>query len=144
MRSVIAAAIIAIPASSWAGGSFESVEVRSLFTEGGSSYELVVSPVNKENDDPYLKGCGVFVVIGSYSRIHSWLHFPADVTLAGHQAALVRLREALDKRIPINFGWMGPGFEPIDPRHPCMVRSRALQIFSDHGTTAVLSYFGAV
>jgi hypothetical protein len=146
MRRAIGAAILAAALSqpALAGGSFEAVEVRSIFSEGGSSYELTVVPLDKANTDPYLKGCEIFVVIGNYSRFHSWLHFPSEVTLAGHQSALVYLRQAHEKRVPINFGWIGPGFESIDPRNRCMVRSRALQVISENGKTAVVSYFGAV
>ena len=133
---------VAISSLSWAGGSFEPVMVQSLRIVNDTEYELVV--VTDKSRDAYFAACETFTVLGTYSPFHSWLYFPSFVNVGRHKQALSRLQEAHKRGIPINFGAMGSGFEPIDPRKPCVVRSRALDVRGEPDSLAVISYYGAV
>ena len=52
-----------------AGGSYESVEIKSLRITDGTDYELVVAPLKRPDPggfvDPYMSGCAVFTVRGT-------------------------------------------------------------------------------
>jgi hypothetical protein len=141
------AVLILLAGSSWAGGSFSPVAVESLVFHSATEYELVVRPIETDLDalprDPYFGKCPLFTVRGAYSIVHSTLRFPAFVTRESHTAALAKLSGALKTRTPVNFGWIGTGFVPIDPKKPCVVRSRALHLRVDSGTTSVLSLHNA-
>lgn len=102
-----------------AGGSSERVVINQL-TANGVDYKLVVTPANDAMDDPYLRHCKRFEVRGT----HRWL-----------RGAL-----PLEENRPVEFGWIGTGFVPVDPTHPCIVSSRALRLLEDRGQTYVLSY----
>ena len=115
--------------------------------KSASDYELVVQPVSFNTEgykDPYFGSCSLFTVRGTYSRIHSALLFPEFVTRESHIAALTKLSEALRANSPVNFGWVGAGFAPIDPKNPCLVESRALHLRTAPDGTAVLSLHNAV
>ena len=57
-----------------------------------------------------------------------------------HIRALEFLRHAFETKQQVDFGWIGIGFVPIEPTNPCVVRSRALQLFQDERGSHVLSY----
>lgn len=142
--------VIAVPmltSNALAGGSFQPVIVKSLTLDSATDYELVVQPSNPAASgykDPYFGSCPLFTVRGAYSRIHSALRLPEFVTRESHVAALAKLSDALKTSSLINFGWIGTGFEPIDPKTPCVVRSRALHLRVAPDTTVVLSLHNAV
>jgi hypothetical protein len=136
-----------ICASAMAGGSYESVEIKSIRITDSTDYELVVAPLNRSEGgayvDPYMGHCPLFTVRGTYSRLHS-MRFPSFVTREAHLAALAHLSEAhLNGRV-VNLGWMGGGFVPVRADTPCLVRSRALHLLTDQGVTSVVSYHDAI
>ena len=53
----------------------------------------------------------------------------------------VFLRRAHETKQQMDLGWLGVGFVPVDPAKPCIVRSRALQLFPDGQGSHVLSYY---
>jgi len=134
-------------ASATAGGSYESVEIKSLRITDRTDYELVVAPLRRPEPgayvDPYMGGCTVFTVRGTYSRLHS-IQLPSDVTREGHLAALAHLTEAHSKGRVVNLGWVGRGFVPAQPGTPCVVRSRALHLLTERGVTSVVSFHDAI
>jgi hypothetical protein len=143
------AALLACPAVSSAGGSWASVEVSSLRLMNETDYELVVVP--EPNTDPYLGKCKTFTVLGTYTDRpaggrwwHFWSRFPESVTRKGHVAALSQIAEARASNRPLNFGWIGAGFSPVDPSNLCVVRSRALETVREGESIAVVSYHDAV
>jgi hypothetical protein len=128
-----------------AGGSFEPVHINRINIVNGVEYELVVTPLNMGRRDgyadPYMGQCAIFTVHGTYSRR---INFPAFVTRDGHLAALAYLQEAHAAKRPVNLGWVGTGFVPVDAALPCTVRSRALRLHTDQDTQAVMSYHDAI
>ena len=131
--------------SAIAGGSFEPVHINRISITNDVEYELVVTPLNMGRRDgyadPYMGQCAVFTVHGTYSR---GTKFPSFVTREGHLAALAYLRQAHAANRPVNLGWMGTGFVPVDPAIPCTVRSRALHFHVEQDNQAVLSYHDAI
>ena len=149
VRTCLATLFSFLAVSAWAGGSWEAVEVRSLRWINATDYELVVAP--EPNDDGYLGKCELFTVIGIYAErppeSHWWDirdRFGPSVTRDGHIAALALMERGRSSGQHVNFGWMGSGFEAIDKEHPCIVRSRALQIMRADGVVAIVSYFHRV
>jgi len=142
---VLAVAIALLGSVAFAGGSWESVKVESLTLLNSTDYELVVVPEQSRSEykDPYMGNCARFIVKGSYSWLHSW-RFREDVTRENHKAALAYIQQAQTTRMPILLGWMGTGFVATDPTNQCVVRSRALQLLTEQGQTAVISYHNAV
>jgi hypothetical protein len=142
--------ITALVLSQWlaAGGSAESVVVKSLRVTDDVDYELVVIPVKRsaadDYKDPYMGACSTFTVRGTYAWLYSALRLPAHVTKAAHVEALSHLSKALESGRTVNLGWMGTGFVAVNPATPCIVRSRALQLLIDRGQTYVVSYHDAV
>ena len=124
-----------------AGGSFEPVYIKRLSIVNGVEYELVVTPLKVAGRagyvDPYMGQCATFTVRGTYSRA---TRFPSDVTRDGHRAALAYLQQAQAADRPVNLGWMGTGFVPVDSGAPCEFRSRALRLYIEQGIEAVISY----
>jgi hypothetical protein len=131
--------------SAIAGGSFESVQIKSISITNKVQYELVVNPLKPASADgyvdPYMGRCTTFTVHGTYSRRYG---FPDFVTRDAHLAALEHLRQAHLANRPVNLGWMGTGFVPVKSETPCVVRSRALHLHTERGTTAVVSYHDAI
>jgi hypothetical protein len=132
---LLASATLATPAS--AGGSWEPVRVRKLSRTSDTSYVLVVAPL--PNDDPYFKGCRLFEVHGSLRRLDGeWPIVRSNApSKKDHTAALTYLQSFERTGKAVNFGWVGSGFGIINPRLPCIVESRGLQIIDG----AVVSYF---
>jgi hypothetical protein len=139
-RSLAFTAAIACT-SAVADGSFEPVYVNRLSIVNGVEYELVVTPLKVAGRDgyvdPYMGQCATFTVHGTYSR---GTRFPSYVTRDGHRAALAHLRQAQAADRPVNLGWMGAGFVPVDSGTSCTFRSRALHLYMEQGTEAVISY----
>ena len=137
--------VLFVPCVAWAGGSFEPVWIESFISRNEIDYELVVSPASDPKSrrwvDPYLGRCTTFTVHGTYASVNN---FPSFVTRLGHLSALVYLRSSFQEGRTINFGWLGNGFMPVDPKQPCVVRSRALHLWQDRERTAVLSLHDAV
>ena len=133
--------------SATAGGSYESVKIKSFRITNATDYELVVAPLKRPDSgghlDPYMGHCTVFTVRGTYSWLHS-TQFPAHVTREAHLAALAYLSEAHAKGQVVNLGWMGTGFVPVQSDTPCLVRSRALHLFTEREVTSVVSYHDAI
>jgi hypothetical protein len=127
--------------SAVAGGSFEPVYINRLSIVNGVEYELVVTPlkvVGRDGyPDPYMGQCTTFTVHGTYSRA---IRFPSNVTRDAHRAALAYLREAQAADRPVNLGWMGTGFVAVDSGARCEFRSRALHLYIEQGTEAVISF----
>jgi|GEM_PF-3266397 len=142
---LIAASLLA--SNALAGGSFEPVIVKSLNLKSATDYELVIQPTHSSAQsykDPYFGSCSLFTVRGTYSLIQSTFLFPEFVTRKSHVAALERLTTALKTSSPINFGWIGTGFKSVDPKIPCLVRSRALYLSIDPNVTAILSFHDGI
>jgi len=138
----LTAAVVCTSAA--AGGSYERVYINRLSVTNGVEYELVVTPLNLSGPayvDPYMGRCATFTVHGTYSRR---VMFPSFVTRDRHRAALAYLQQAHAANQPVNLGWVGTGFVPIDPALPCIVRSRALYLHSDQDISAVLSYHDSI
>jgi len=135
-------------ASAYAGGSFESVVVVSLKQTGSTSYTLVVRPQPNKTivgyADPYLGSCIEVTIYGAYSWFYSAVYFPDFVTRSNHKEALSHLKQAQKLGRAVNLGWIGGGFEPVRAESKCVYRSRALQLETQDGTTAVLSYYNPV
>lgn len=144
-KPILTCAFLLLPYMVMAGGSWEKVMVESLTFLNSTDYELVVIPEhrNAEYKDTYMGNCSRFTVKGSYSWLHYW-RFPKFVDRANHKAALAYLQQAQDERKAILFGWMGTGFFDIDPTNKCVVHSRALQLLTEDGVTAVISYYNSV
>jgi hypothetical protein len=130
-----------------AGGSYEPVEIKSIRIANETDYELVVAPLKRPSSagylDPYMGQCPLFTVQGTYSRLHS-IQFPSFVTRDAHLAALAHLSEAHANGRIVNLGWMGGGFVPMQAGTPCVVRSRALHLFTEREVTSVVSYHDAI
>lgn len=144
-KLTLACAFFLLPSVATAGGSWERVVVESLAVLNSADYELVVIPQQRNigHKDAYMGSCSRFTVKGTYSWLHSW-RFPEPVNRENHKAALAYIQQALDEKKIILFGWMGTGFVAIDPENKCVVRSRALQLLTEEGVTAVISYHNAV
>lgn len=144
-KLTLACAFFLLPFVAMAGGSWERVMVESLTVLNDTDYELIVIPEQRsiEHKDPYMGSCSRFTVKGGYSWLHAW-RFPEVVNRENHKAALAYMQQAQGEKRMILFGWMGTGFVAIDPANKCVVRSRALQLLSDDGVTAVISYHNAV
>jgi hypothetical protein len=99
--------------------------------------------VPDEYVDPYMGRCSLFTVRGTYSWLHS-SQFPSHVTRESHLAALAYLSKAHAKAEVVNLGWMGTGFVPVQSATPCVVRSRALHLFTERDVTSVVSYHDAI
>jgi hypothetical protein len=138
---------LTLSSASKAGGSFESVHVTSFVISNDVDYQLTVSPASSSKAgnlvDPYLGKCQTFTVHGTYSTVYSIFAFPSKVTRASHVSALAHLRQSFQSGTPVNLGWLGNGFVPLDPKNTCVVRSRALHLWHDREVTAVLSLHDA-
>jgi hypothetical protein len=90
-------------------------------------------------------GCRRFTVVGTYSRLDGWvLSQPPMVTRTAHTDALEYLRKAAASHATIRLGWMGGGFDVPKPSEPCVVKSRALVLFTDEHGTAACSFYHAI
>lgn len=132
---LLASSLLVTPAI--AGGSWEPVRVLKVLRANETAYTLVVEP--GPNNDSYLKGCRRFEVHGTLSRLEGEWPFARSgaPTKEQHVAALRYLQSFERTGRPVNFGWMGEGFRIIDPKKPCVFKSRGLRIIDG----AVVSYF---
>jgi hypothetical protein len=123
-----------------AGGSWERVLIDEIVING-VDYTLVVTPSDKALRDSYFGRCRRFEVRGTYRWLQGTLfHQETGLSRANHIQALEALRRAQETKQQVDLGWIGVGFVPVDPANPCIVRSRALQLFRDEEGTHILSY----
>ncbi len=156
MRPVVALFLVlffSLPA--FAGGSYEPVHVQKLTMLSDTDYVLVALPTPDPSKykDPFLGNCMRFEVHGSFQRLEGthwfiWWKASGAPTKEQHLAALAELKKYEGSKSVINFGWMGTGFNIIDPKNPCIVESRALEFVKDGGefgkTVAFISYFNSI
>jgi hypothetical protein len=130
--------IASVPAE--AGGSSGLVRIDRLVADG-VNYTLVVTPDKSAQSDPYLGGCDSFEVRGTYRWLRgTFLRQEPPLSRRGHLEALGYLRNAFETRSPIELGWIGNGFVPLDSADPCVVRSRALWLNTGQRGTSVVSF----
>jgi hypothetical protein len=123
-----------------AGGSSERVVIDQLAING-VDYTLVLTPSDSATGDPYLGHCRRFEVRGTYRWLRGAIfRQEPGLSRAGRLEALAFRRRALEEKRPVELGWIGTGFVPVDPAEPCIVRSRALRLLKEHGRTYVVSY----
>jgi len=123
-----------------AGGSWERVLIEEI-SINGVDYTLVVTPSDSANADPYLGRCRRFEIRGTYRWLRGTLfQQEPGLSRAEHLRALEFLRHAHETKRQVDLGWIGVGFVPVEPANPCIVRSRALQLFRDGQGTHVVSY----
>jgi hypothetical protein len=138
--AVVSAAVLAsglLVTSALAGGSWERVRVRELSRTTEIDYTLVVEPLS--NNDPYFKACRRFEVHGTLSRLEGeWpIGRSGGPSRKDHIAALKYLQSFERTSKSVSFGWIGSGFRIVNPKQPCTVESRGLQITNG----AVVSFF---
>lgn len=130
--------LFSVPA--FAGGDDERVHVEKLTMLSELDYILVVRPVRgKMSYDDRMKDCKQFEVRGTLKRLKSQGQSSGTPTKKEHLAALAFLKKSEGSENTINFGWIGSGFEIINAKNPCIVKSRGLR----HFPNTVLSYFYA-
>jgi hypothetical protein len=146
-------ALFLVSSPALAGGSWEPVHVQKLTMLSDTDYILVVLPVPDNNPywkDPWLGNCQRFEVHGTLQRLEgthwfTWWVTGGAPTKEQHLAALARIKKFEGSKSVLNFGWMGTGFNIIDPKNPCIVESRGLDLVIDGGedgkTAAIVSYF---
>jgi hypothetical protein len=126
-----------------AGGSSERVVIDRLTTDG-VDYMLVVTPAPSQSSvsDLFLGSCARFEVHGTYRWLKGAIWGQEQPqSRKGHLEALEYLRQSLLAKRWVDFGWVGTGFVPVDPKDPCVVKSRALWLFSDERGTHILSFY---
>jgi hypothetical protein len=122
--------ILGCPAT-LAGGSGERVTIVH-FDSHGADYTLLVVPEKSDPPDVYMGACARFEVRGTYRRLKgSYFQSHPLLSRQAHLKALEYLQRAFSMHQVVNLGWMGTGFEAIDPASPCVVRSRALVLLED-------------
>jgi hypothetical protein len=123
-----------------AGGSWERVHIDEIKING-VDYTLVVSLTDSASTDPYFSRCKRFEIRGTYRWLQGTLfQQEAGLSRADHIRALEFLQRAYKDKQQVDLGWIGVGFVPIEPANPCIVRSRALQLYLDGQGAHVLSY----
>jgi hypothetical protein len=139
-----------------AGGSWEAVKIARFTSTNATDYVLVVElvprgPTEVQWQDPMFRGCTRLVVHGTFGALRAKGRFAwfqdtfsppkhADLTKAKHLEAISYLQRAVEEHQIINLGYIGTGFVPVDAEQPCVVASRALEIYNDRGSTAIVSY----
>ncbi|TAL27884.1 MAG: hypothetical protein EPN97_16105 [Alphaproteobacteria bacterium] len=144
--------LILFSAPAFAGGSGQDVHVQKLTLLSDTDYILVVRPEPGKNgyEDPYMGDCKQFEVHGTLQRLRGkywlewfiWWKARGTPTKEQHLAALAYLKKFEGSAKTILFGWIGSGFEVIDPRNPCIVESRGLRLLED--PDGVFSFFNAI
>jgi hypothetical protein len=129
-------------ADAYAGGTWDPVLIERISVLSDTDYVLVVLPTPTGFPFPVFGSCRRFEVHGSFSPLDgvpwflSWF-YEGGPSREDHLAALRYLRKLAGSGKEINFGAMGYGFNPVNPKNPCVVESRGLQWL--HG--AVVSYY---
>ena len=139
MRLVVAILLLVIGAQpGFGGGSDELVSIETFQVLNSTDYVLVVLPKRPAEVPPdwFMGGCAKFTVRGTYRTFRS----REDLTGEVHLSALRFLKDAFDQHRDIRLGWMGRGFESADRNDRCIVKSRALQLYTDERGTAVYSF----
>jgi hypothetical protein len=142
--------------SAHAGGSWEAVHVFRFEQKNETDYILVLDVINNhktplEKQDPAFGGCKHLEVHGTFRSLRekgrlAWLTVPhkyENITKTGHLKAVQFLKDSYLKHLVINFGYIGTGFVPLDSTNNCVVMSRALELYKDNNSTAVISYHDA-
>jgi len=147
--ALLATALLGFASQAIAGGSSNSVRVLGLSIFGGTNYVLIVAPVrdpmSERLPDPYFGTCDRFEVHGTFSRLRgAWPWTATLLTRQTHIDALAYLGDAQRTGNVVELGWMGHGFVAVEKSNPCVVRSRGLRIFDDHGKTAIMSFHDVV
>jgi hypothetical protein len=132
------------PFLAYAGGSADQVEIEELKMLSQTDYVLVVRPYPTEHSYSVFGTCLRVEIQGSYSAFHSWLHYPKSVTRKGHETALAFLRGAFEKKARVLLGEMGRGFERYDQKNPCLLKSRALELYEENGIFSIYSYYHGI
>lgn len=137
----------------FAGGNWQDVRIQKLTLLSETDYVLVVLPEPKESGskDPYMGDCKRFEVRGTLQRLKGkqwidrfiWWNIRGTPTKEEHLAALSYLKQFEGSQKTIHFGWIGRGFEIIDPQNPCIVESRGLRLLDDK-PKSVYSFFNAI
>ena len=134
-------AFVSMPAV--AGGSWERVSIAQLTTDG-VDYTLVVTAVPAKTSvlDSFMATCRRFEVRGTYRWLKgAILGQEPLLSRKGHLEALEYLRQSFLAKRSVDFGWIGTGFIPIDSKDPCIVKSRALWLFTDERGVHVFSFY---
>jgi hypothetical protein len=132
---VVATLVLAIGAQPcFGGGSDELVSIEKFQVLNSTDYVLVVLPKPLAGVPPdwFMGGCAKFTVHGTYRRFRN----REDEV---HLSALRFLKDAFDRHMVIRLGWIGRGFEPADRNDRCIVKSRALELYTDERGPAVYS-----
>ena len=98
-----------------AGGSGERVLI-VRFDSHGADYTLLVVPERSDPPDVYMGRCARLEVRGTYRRLKgSYFQSHPLLSREAHLKALEYLQRAFSMHRAVNLGWMGTGFEAIDP-----------------------------
>lgn len=141
--------LICCASPSFAGGSWDPVRIQKLTMLSDTDYVLIIEPQHQlmRYKNAFFGDCSQFVVNGTYSRLDDtpWLDSLVRktpiVTLEDHLAALEKLKAFESEGAIFEFGYMGTGFNVIDPDTPCVVESRALEVWIEGDKVAIISYF---
>ncbi len=142
MRKSISIALLIFSLNCIAGGSHVTVNLLQ-FTTYDKGYVLIVSPTG-DRDDPYMKGCKIFTVLGSYDPKSIVERIKIAGRLPNQRDHIQAIEYLKTKPEKLNLGWAGTGFKQLNPNEACVVKSRALELFEspEHGTTVVSNYKG--
>ncbi len=122
-----------------AGATWDTVHVETFTPLSDTNYILIVATTPSEYS--VFGRCRHYQVRGSLSRldgipwIFSWF-YNGGPTKESHIAALKYLQKSERLGNAVRFGAMGYAFNPINPKHRCIVESRGLRLLEG----AVVSY----
>jgi hypothetical protein len=124
------------------------VEILRFEWLGDTSYTLVVRPKWKKNPRPssFLGPCKEFVVHGEFKQLRVVSPSPTqniNVTKASHIRTMQIIEYAFRERQTIALGYFNGGFERVDRKNPCEVKSRALTFDVVDSEVTVWSYHDA-
>ena len=142
MRLYILMTFVLISNNCFAGGSHAEVELLQ-FSAHDNRYILVVRP-RVDEIDPYMKGCEIFTVAGSFKPKNFFERLGEYGRLPNEEAHLEALQFLKTKPTKFNLGWIGTGFKRLNPDEACVVESRALELYEnkDNSKTVLSNYNG--
>jgi hypothetical protein len=145
MRALLLAIVaLFVSNAALAGGDASAGKIIEFQLKGGSRFTLAFAPSDPETS-MFNPQCKVVRVAGEYERLKgAWPWQSIGLTRAKHMEALSYLERAARERAIVNFGAMGSGLVAPDPAKPCELRSRALELFRDGNSVAVLSFHDRV
>jgi hypothetical protein len=123
--------------AAFAGGDWNPVHIDKITLISETKYILIVSPLRPING-----GCRRVEVHGSFTRLDgvpwvlSWF-YKGGPSKASHVAALLYLQKSERAGNTVNFGEMGYGLNPVNPKNICIEESRGLELWNG----VVLSYY---